>query len=208
LGFSRFKPLFPDAPTAPLRQQMTSFNIGNPPQSPTKTTQHVLAPQGNPFTSATGGRGNLFHTPQSNNPRPPPTQADRAALLIALQKYPQQPDTEQGRQAHQAQQAEWVKTHGLNSLVTDATPYPLRPGTLPVGSGECFTCGFTGHMGRRDGSTCEGNRALNPREQTWRAICSRILRQTRTAASVQLVEVDDYGTTWQEVQGKEEGSSN
>jgi hypothetical protein len=150
----------------------------------------------------------LFHTPQNSNPRPPPMPADRSALLIALQKYPQQPDTEQGRHTHQAQQAEWVKTHGLTGLVTDSTPYPLRPGTLPVGSGECFTCGFAGHMGRRDGSTCDGNRPLNPREQTWRAICSRILRQTHATPSIQLVEVDDYGTTYQDVQGKEGGSSN
>jgi hypothetical protein len=194
--------------TCDWTNQSKWYSIGPPPRSPIKPPQQALAPQGNPFTSTAGGQGNLFHAPQSNNPRPPSTQADRAALLIALQKYPQQPDTEPGRQAHQAQQTEWVKTHGFNGLVTDSTPYPLRPGTLPVGSGECFTCGFTGHMGRRDGSTCGGNRALNPREQMWRAICSRILRQTHVAASVQLVEVDDYGTTWQDIQGKEEGSSN
>ena len=52
-----------------------------------------------------------------------------------------------------AQQADWVKTHGLGTLVTEATPYPLQPGTLPLGPGECFTCGFTGHMGRRGRST-------------------------------------------------------
>lgn len=42
----------------------------------------------------------------------------------------------------------------------------------------------------------------------WRAICARILRQTRTIANIQLVEVDDYGTTWQELQGNEDGPSN
>ena len=202
------------SPTAPLRQQMTSFNIGshtpNPVQQPQQTT---LAPA-NPFTSTSGGRGNLFQPAQTmnpsqgNNPRPPATQADRTALLTRLQKYPHHPDSEAGRQAHRAQQAEWVKTHGLGTLVTESTPYPLRPGTSPVGSGECFTCGITGHMGRRDGSTCAGNRALHPNEQTWRAICSRILRQTRNAANINLVMVDDYGTTWQEIQGKEEGPSN
>jgi hypothetical protein len=201
------------SPTAPLRHQMSSFSIGNPTQNPTGPTQQTVASQGNPFTSATGGHGNLFLTPQmraphSNTPRPPPTQADREALLTRLQKYPHHPDTEAGRQAHQAQQNDWVKTYGLTALVTDLTPYPLRPGTYPVGSGECFTCGFTGHMGRRDGSTCGGNKSLNIREQTWRAICSRILKQTRQAANIQLVEVDDYGTTWQDVQGKEEGPSN
>jgi hypothetical protein len=195
---------------------MTSFNLGNPPPNtqrapPTQDNPPVPA---NPFASNTGGRGNLFYgaqtrpPTQTNNPRPPATQADRAALLVCLQKYPHHPDTEAGRQAHQAQQAEWARTHGLNARVTESTPYPLRPGTLPVDSGECFTCGYSGHMGRRDGSTCGGNRALHPHEQTWRSICARILRQTRAAASVQLVTVDDYGTTWIDVQGNEEGPSN
>jgi hypothetical protein len=202
------------SPTGPLRQQMVSFGIGNPPTNSVQQPRQPQSTPDNPFASPTGGRGNLFQAiqtkppPQSNNPRPPPTQADRTALLGRLSKYPQHPDTEAGRQAHQAQQAEWVKTHGIGAFVTESTPYPLRPGTLPVGSGECFTCGFTGHMGRRDGSTCGGNRALHSREQTWRAICSRILRETRTVASIQMVEVDDYGNTWQEVQGNEDGPSN
>ena len=201
------------SPTAPLRQQMTSFNIGNPPTTSQPAPRQAVAPS-NPFTNTTGGSGNLFYTnqakppQQTSNTRPPPTQADRAALLICLQKYVHHPDTEAGRKAHQAQQADWAKTHGPNAIVTESTPYPLRPGTCAVGSGECFTCGFSGHMGRRDGSTCGGNRALHIHEQTWRAICSRILRNTRAAASVQLVTVDDYGTEWQEVQGNEEGLSN
>jgi hypothetical protein len=196
------------SPTAPLRHQMTAFNIGNTAPNPGQPTPATVP--ANPFTSNTGGRGNLFYPvqTQNNNPRPLPTQADRAALLTCLQKYPHHPDTESGRQAHQAQQAEWARTNGLGARVTESTPYPLRPGTLPVDSGECFTCGFTGHMGRRGGSTCGGNRALHPHEQTWRAICARILRHTRAAANVQLVTVDDYGTTWLGVQGNEEGPSN
>lgn len=201
-----------NSPTAPLRQQMTTFGLGNPnPNQPPRQASQTPA---NPFTGNTGGRGNLFQAPQAgtppqnNAPRPPATQADRAALLVCIQKLPHHPDTEPGRQAHRAQQADWVKTHGIGAFVTESTPYPLRPGTLPVGSGECFTCGLSGHMGRKDGSTCGGNRALHPHEQTWRAICARILRQTRIAASVQLITVDDYGTSWQEIQGNENGPSN
>ena len=202
------------SPTAPIRQQLTSFNIGNMPQPPSQQPRQGTTTTTNPFVGTTGGQGNLFQNPQAktapqtSTQRPPATQADRIALLTRLQKYPHHPDSEPGRQAHQAQQAEWVKTHGLGAFVMESTPYPLRPGTLPVGSGECFTCGFAGHMGRRDGSTCGGNRALHPHEQTWRAICSRILRQTRTTANIQMVAVDDYGTTWQEVQGNEDGPSN
>ena len=140
------------SPTAPIRQQITSFNIGDP-QPVTQTPARQATTPSNPFTSTAGGGGNLFYpntrtTTQTANTRPAPTQADRAALLVRLQKYPHHPDSEPGRKAHQAQQAEWAKTHGSNAIVTESTPYPLRPGTLPVGSGECFTCGFSGHMGR------------------------------------------------------------
>ena len=155
------------------------------------------------------GSDNLFNTPRTSQPpsqkyipRPPPTQGDREALLACLRKYPHHPDTEAGRLAHQAQQIDWAKTHGLGALVTESTPYPLRPGTCPVCVGECFIRGFLGHKGRRDGSTCGGNRALHPHEQEWRSICSRILMQTHAATNV---TVDDYGTTWEDVQGSEDG---
>ena len=133
---------------------------------------------------------------------------DRVALLACLQKYPHHPDMDAGRKAHHAQQADWARTHGLNAVVTESTPYPLCLGTLPVRSGECFTCGFSGHFGHCDGSTCGDNKAFHPHELTWRSICMQILRQTHQAASIQLVTVDDYGTGWHEVQGNGEGLSN
>lgn len=194
-------------PTAPIRHQMSSFNIGSQPNTGS-VAQQGTTPIANVFTNPNGGRGNLFAQARpANIPRPPPTQADRVAIQGQLAKYPQHPDTEPGRRAHQAQQAEWMRTHGPGTRITESTPYPLRPGTSPVNSGECFTCGFTGHLGKRDGSTCEGRRALHPNEQAWRSICSRILRETRGAVNVQLVAVDDYGTVWQDVQGNEGGPS-
>ena len=190
---------------------MGSFSIGSRAPSPTPTSRQATSTTANPFTSAGGGCGNLFAQPRNNTstytPRPPPTQADRATLLVQLQKYPQHPDTDAGRQAHRAQQADWMKTHGPGTRVIESTPYPLRPGTASINSGECFTCGFTGHLGRRDGSTCGGQRPLHPNEQAWRVICSRVLKESRITANIQLVAVDDYGTTWQEIQGNEEGPS-
>ena len=155
------------SPTAPIRHQMSAFNIGNQP-SAGSVTQQGTVPTTNLFTNTSGGRGNLFtQAKPTNTPRPPPTPADRVAIQGQLMKYPQHPDTEAGRRAHQGQQAEWMRSNGPGTRITEATPYPLRPGTAPINSGECFTCGFTGHMGRRDGSTCEGRRALHPNEQAW-----------------------------------------
>ena len=196
------------SPTAPIRQRMSTFNIGNQ-LSMAPVTRQTTPANANPFATAGGGQENLFAQPRTTNymPRPPPTQADKAALQVRLTKYPQHPDTEAGRKAHQAQQADWMTTHGPGTRITESTPYPLRPGTAPINSGECFTCGFTGHMGRRDGSTCEGRRSLHPNEQAWRSIFSRILREPKGAINMHLVTFDDYGTNWQDVQGNEEGSS-
>jgi hypothetical protein len=141
--------------------------------------------------------------------RPTPTPEQKAEIRLLLSKLPHHPDTPPGRQAHQAQQAEWVKAHGYGTKVTEKTPYPLRPGTAPVNSGECFTCGFPGHMGTRTGEMCEalGHRPLHPNEQQWRVICSRILKEPRAATNIHLVAIDDYGTTLQDLQGNEEGPS-
>ena len=75
------------SPTAPLRHQMSSFSIGNTPPTPPQQSRQTSA---NPFTSTTGGRGNLFQASQTGTAtqgsmtRPPATQADRAALLVCL----------------------------------------------------------------------------------------------------------------------------
>lgn len=194
------------SPTAPLRQQLSAVTIANQPSVP--GTPII----GNPFTNSGGGQGNLKFTTNPVNPRAPkviPTQEQRTELQALLNRLPHHPDTQPGRQAHQAQQTEWVKTYGYGTKITEKTPYPLRPGTAPVNSGECFTCGYVGHLGARNGELCEslGHRPLHPNEQQWRVICSRILKEPRAPANVHLIAIDDYGTTLQEIQGNGEGPS-
>jgi hypothetical protein len=197
------------SPTAPLRQQLSTVAISS--QSPAPHT----ATAGDPFTNAGGGQGNLrfIMNPapprqprQSTAPATPEQKAELRALLNAL---PHHPDTQAGRQAHQAQQAEWVRKYGYGTRVTEKTPYPLRPGTAPANSGECFTCGNAGHLGTRAGDNCValGYRVLHPNEQQWRAICTRVLKEPRAATNIHYLAIDDYGTTLQEVQGNGEGPS-
>ena len=205
------------SPTAPLRQQLASVAISRQPVPAIPTTSN----NDNPFANAGGGQGNLrFATNPTttqytrpaqvgSNPRPAPTAEQKAELRNLLNSLPHHPDTQAGRQAHQAQQAEWVRMYGFGTRVTEKTPYPLRPGTAPVNSGECFTCGQIGHVGARTGETCLalGFRPLHHNEQQWRVICGRILKEPRRVADVRFLAIDDYGTTWQEVQGNEEGPS-
>jgi hypothetical protein len=206
------------SPTAPLRQQLSAVTISRQPTTPTATTVNNNS---NPFANPGGGQGNLRFTAtpttqqynrpaqQNFNPRPPPTAEQKAELRALLNTLPHHPDTQAGRQAHQAQQAEWVRVHGFRTRVTEKTPYPLRPGTAPVYSGECFTCGQVGHLGSRTGENCQelGYRPLHPNEQQWRVICSRILKEPKPATNIHFVAIDDYGTTLQDLQGNGEGPS-
>ena len=80
-------------PTTLLRHQMSTFRLGgqmhNPPHQTQQFTQMPTIAT-NPFIGTTSGRGNLFQTTQvrppsqNNMTRPPPTQADRAALLACI----------------------------------------------------------------------------------------------------------------------------
>jgi hypothetical protein len=205
-----------NSPTAPLRHQLSTVAI-----SSTRPSVPNATAVGDPFANSGGGQGNLrFATNPAAlrqarppftgpNPRPPPTLEQKEEISTLLSKYPHHPDTQAGRQAHQAQQADWVRTYGYGTRITEKTPYPLRPGTAPVNSGECFTCGQIGHLGTRTGESCValGYRVLHPNEQQWRVICSRILRQPKVTTNVHFVAVDDYGTTLQDIQGNGEGPS-
>ena len=202
------------SPTAPLRQQLSTVTISSQNPTPNRTT-------GDPFVGTGGGQGNLQFaanpaTPQARQTRPPPTvprpaatAEQKAELRALLDTLPHHPDTQPGCQAHQAQQAEWVRMHGYRTRVTEKTPYPLRPGTAPVNSGECFTCGQPGHVGARSGVDCQalGYRPLHPSEQQWRVICARVLKEPRHTTNVHFVAIDDYGTTLQDIQGNGEGPS-
>ena len=204
------------SPTAPLRQQLSTVAISNTQPSAPR------AVIGDPFVNTGSSQGNLrfagnSSTPRqtrppftSLNPRPPPTPEQKSEIRALLNKYPHHPDTQAGRQAHQAQQADWVRTYGYGTRVTEKTPYPLRPGTASVNLGKCFTCGQLGHLGARTGEDCVtlGHRMLHPNEQQWRVICSRILKEPKQVTNIHLVTIDDYGTTLQDIQGNGEGPSN
>ena len=87
--------------TAPLCQQLSTVAISSPNNSP-----QVV---GDPFSDASGGRGNLMFaanptTPRqtkppfaNTNPRPAPTQEQKAEIRLLLNRFPHHPDTQAGR---------------------------------------------------------------------------------------------------------------
>ncbi|KAJ7233814.1 hypothetical protein C8J57DRAFT_1090289 [Mycena rebaudengoi] len=188
------------SPTAAIRSQLTRTTIGAPAQAPPRWP--APTPSGNPFSSGgNGGQGNLFRaplpprTPYEQQQQRPLEGADRAKLLATIAGILQHPNTDAGRREHGMQQHAQFTVHG-GVPVSVNTPYPLRPGTVPVNSGECYRCGMTGHTNFRHGCTATQKQSLSVREQTWRRVASQALKQQ--AIAIRAVgfsswEVDDYG---------------
>ncbi|KAE9389099.1 hypothetical protein BT96DRAFT_780861, partial [Gymnopus androsaceus JB14] len=55
------------------------------------------------------------------------------------------PDTQKGLEDWKEDMVAWGRKHGRNAWFSEHTVMPLKPGTAPVNSGECFKCGKAGH---------------------------------------------------------------
>ena len=56
------------SPTAPLRQQLMAFNIGNQPLNITQAMRQTASVPANPFANTGSGHGNLFYPVQQRTP--------------------------------------------------------------------------------------------------------------------------------------------
>ena len=167
-----------------LKQRTANATAGNT-NSPTKAIRTQLAntaivqqpvqriTQGDTFSGASGGGGNLFST-NPRTPRPPATEAEKSTLRASLILYPIQPETQEGEAVYQDQLRAWRQANG-DSYASKTTGFPLRPGGAPPGSGECYNCGQMGH--RRLDCQATGTKKLPQLEISFRAICGSILGQ-------------------------------
>lgn len=193
------------------RLEVTQRTVQTSAQRPAVTQQTTT-----PTYVATPARNNAqyaYKTVTSQQPnaaggRQSLTPEQRDVLRSLINTLPQHPDTTAGRAAWVAQVIKWEQDHGgSNARVIHTTPYPLKPGTAMVCSGECFRCGVHGHNGRQ--CPIPAGQGLDRRETVWRAMCSMALGSfNRDAAPmVNLVEVTSDGA-WEEgtvVEGYEQG---
>ncbi|KAJ7773607.1 hypothetical protein DFH07DRAFT_952654 [Mycena maculata] len=133
--------------TGPLRAGFNNFNLGRGggPQRPSPAgvnadpfagggpmhPNNIMRGFQGPVRGGNPTRGTGY---RPNSQRMADLSANTAAMLHHA-------DMPGGRTAYQAQVAAWALANPMRRGPDEYAPYPLTPGTEPVGSGECYTCG-------------------------------------------------------------------
>ncbi|KAG6826890.1 hypothetical protein H0H92_014010 [Tricholoma furcatifolium] len=150
----------PPTPSKILAASLDRVQLGNPIPAPnfTATRQTTAAAT---TTPAKNGR----------------TDAQKWAII---EKLPAPPAASNAtKTAHAILVTQWhANNAGMNSATEDR-PYPLTPGTAPIGSGECGGCGMMGHFE----SNCTSPTCLPMVETCWRRKVNAIKRGAATQPS-------------------------
>ena len=171
------------SPTAPLRAAFGGFNIARPrPMAAPPLTETQF------FQGGTMSDNNIFHATRNPNPTsstPPVVQRittgfranhlRHADLSANTKDMIHHGDTPAGQAAYKEQVAAWKRANPQKQRGGDEyAPYPLTPGTLAVGTGECHTCGL-----RHPAGTPHLRPEVDPFETTYRRIAGHIIRTSR-----------------------------
>ena len=180
--------LLQQSPTAPLRHMLRNTTISQYPQVPPQQPQfhqRAPSPSPSPHMPTPAGRGKPpMHNNQAQAPFAFRTNELRAADARA-NTLPQHANTAAGLALYNAQIIAWNKANPGRLKANEFCPYPLMPGTVPLGSNECFGCGQIGHRAPE----CPTPNSIPPHERNWRAIAAIIFGviRGRDPASVRYV---------------------
>ncbi|KAJ7436178.1 hypothetical protein FB451DRAFT_1379095 [Mycena latifolia] len=111
--------------------------------------------------------------------------------LVMIQAAPVtiQPRTPAGQATYAREIATYAQKHGT-LRPSEERPYPLTPGTVAVGSGECHKCGTMGHFSA--GCSATDSLLILAVEVRWRQIVQSIrTRAARTAEAIPVCIVAD-----------------
>ncbi|KAG6809270.1 hypothetical protein H0H92_000924 [Tricholoma furcatifolium] len=162
-----------------------------PPPTPSKVLAATLDRFriGAPIPAPNFGQARPATTPRPAAPGPVPSRPGRtdAEKWAIIQRLPAPvPLTDASRMAHAVQVAQWLSTNVGMTAATEDRPFPLKPGTAQLGSGECTGCGGMGHYE----SVCTSEVKLHPIESRWRRKANSI-RKGATAAATTVNFVGD-----------------
>ena len=86
-----------------------------------------------------------------------------------------QANTPIGWVAYEADKMEWKRRFPSKWAPDETCPYPLTPGTQPVGKGECYKCG---HLHFKLTDTC-ANTVVDEFETIYRGVAGKIMRESK-----------------------------
>ena len=132
--------------------------------------------------SPSGGRNYSGAPPRRNWAQLTNEQKD--TLRMGIESKTQHPSTATGIAAWRDEARNWAVRNGPDPQLSELTVMPLKPGTRPVCTGECFKCGQQSH-GRS--ATCPNPNDIPALEGSWRAYCQSQLGSYRRAAMVNVV---------------------
>ncbi|KAJ7480436.1 hypothetical protein B0H11DRAFT_1724766 [Mycena galericulata] len=181
----------PAAPTTPVSKMSAQLAQAalNTPRQPVAN-----APPQNPF-GAGGGRGNLFSPPQRGELTPESIaklKENAAKLGRTLLR-----DDAAGRAEYARRVALWDTAYAGVRPALELTGYPLSPGTVAPGSGECYKCGRIASPWHRS-DACPGPE-LPQKEVIFRRLCGKYLPRLPPPTPVNAVLTD-----WMDFVGDEE----
>ena len=155
---------------------MSNFAVSRPsvvsqPSNPTSQSNNPFL-QGGTMSST-----NLF-AGYSAGHRPP---AERMSDLTTNTRGKlHHANTAPGWSAYEADKAEWICIHSSKWGPDETCPYPLTPGTEPVGRGECYKCGHLHSL--FDGTPCP-HPAVDQHKTIYRGVAGKIIQESRNAAN-------------------------
>jgi hypothetical protein len=155
----------PSRPVTPPHQLLTPATSNNPFLNNTTPRQGTL-PQ-------------LPYTPSTPSPQYRQESDSQPLAYLAQQNSRLYPDDESGHQNYERDMASWENVYGTDKPMSfNRDHLPLTPGTVALGSQECYGCGLPGHTA--SGPNCnlpEEARITTRRvrERGWRSYISKIL---------------------------------
>ncbi|KAF8810280.1 hypothetical protein BYT27DRAFT_7092471 [Phlegmacium glaucopus] len=177
---ARYTPAIPNTPSKSLRAAFQNINLSlkiqhsyNPSQYQPQRSQLIPQPSLSTFIN-----------------RPAHEQ-----LADVLNKVPPiQPNNPEGLARYNIQVATWQSTYGQNGKgLSETRLYPLTPGTVPVASGKCWTCGLQHHP-----VPC-AQPAVPAFEARWQSITQTIRKRAEATAATP-INVNMVATESDEIQ--------